>query len=132
MKVFAAAGAMGLLLGCGSSKEALVSVSVLPPAATATHGTSNDVVLFTVNGNYSSYDNGYMGTNAAGACAAKVVENTKQITNVAWSTSDTVNTSVDSNGIATCLGVTTTPATITALASGICGGVKSTAALTCE
>jgi hypothetical protein len=85
-----------------------------------------------VNGNYSSYDNGYMGTNAAGACAAKVVENTKQITNVTWSTSDRVNTSIDSNGVATCLGVTATPVTITALASGICGGVKSTAALTCE
>lgn len=48
-----------------------------------------------------------------------------------WSTSDPGNTSIDSTGLATCLGATTAPATISN--SGTVRGIKFTSAtLTCR
>ena len=122
-----------LLTGCGlSSDEALVSVTVSPSAATATHGAAQDTVTFKATGNYAAYDVGYYGPNATAVCEIKSSDMSQTLTEVTWSTSDSINTSIDANGIATCLGTTTSPATITALASGICGGEKAKAMLTCN
>jgi hypothetical protein len=89
-----------------------------------------DSVMFKATGNYAAYDVGYYGPNAKAACTARISDSSQTLTQVTWSTSDSINTSIDANGIATCLGTTTSPATITALASGICGGEKAKATLT--
>jgi len=125
--------AMFAWVGCGaSSSEALVSVTVSPSAGTATHGAAKDTVTFKATGNYAAYDIGYYGPNATAVCEIKVSDMSQTLTQVTWSTSDSTNTSIDANGVATCLGTTTSPATITALASGICGGEKAKATLTCD
>jgi hypothetical protein len=122
-----------LLAGCGGlSNEALVSVTLSPSAGTATHGAATDAVTFKATGDYAAYDVGYYGPNAKAVCTAKISDASQTLTQVTWSTSDSINTSIDANGVATCLGTTTSPATITALASGICGGEKAKAKLTCN
>jgi hypothetical protein len=122
-----------ILTGCGlSSKEALVSVTVSPSAASATHSSATDTITFKATGNYAAYDVGYYGPNATAVCDIKISDMSQTLTQVTWSTSDPINTSIDAHGVATCLGATTSPATITALASGICGGEKAKATLTCN
>jgi hypothetical protein len=118
--------------GCGSSRQALVSVSVSPTAATATPGSANDTVRFVATGNYATYDRGYYGPNATAVCLIHTSDSSRPLTQVTWSTSDSANTSIDSTGSATCLQITAEPATITAFASGVCGGEKATAKLICN
>ena len=119
--------------GCGvSSNEALVSVTVSPSAAIATHGVAKDTVTFKATGNYAAYDVGYYGPNATAVCEIKSSDMSQTLTQVPGSASDSTNISIDANGVATCLGTTTSSATITALASGICGGEKAKATLTCN
>ena len=118
--------------GCGSSRQALVSVTVSPASAIAAHGSANDTVRFTAMGNYATYNRGYQGPNATAVCLIRIPDSSRPLSEVTWSTSDSVNTSVDASGLATCLGTTAEPATITALAAGVCGGEKATATLTCN
>lgn len=121
-----------LLVGCGSSNQALVSVTVSPATGSATHGSANNTVHFVAGGNYATYDSGYYGPNATAVCLIHIPDSSRPLTQVTWSTSDSANTSIDANGLATCVGTTAEPATITAFASGVCGGVKATAGLTCN
>ncbi len=129
--LIAAVVATVALAGCGAQHEALVSVNISPATATATHGSANDTVRFTANGNFGTFGS-YANSTATATCLVHSSDKTRTLTQVNWTTSDSVNTSVDANGVATCLGTTAGPATITSLASGICGGVKGTAALSCN
>ncbi len=116
------------LAGCGGHHEALVSLTISPAAGTATHGSASNTVQFTATGNFES-------TDAVGGSVCLIPgppDKTRVLDNANWTTSDSANTSVDANGLATCLGTTAAPATITALASGICGGEKATARLNCD
>jgi hypothetical protein len=117
---------------CGSSKQALVSITVNPPSGTATHGSANDAVTFKATGNYTAYDTDNRLPNQGLVCAVKVPDSSQPLAAVTWSTSDSINTSVDANGVATCLGPTATSATITAQASGVCGVERGNATLTCN
>jgi len=123
--------AIGILAGCGSQHEALVSINISPATGTATHGSANDTVQFTANGNFGTFGS-YQNSTATATCLLHASDKTRTLTEVTWTTSDSVNSSVDAHGAATCLGTTAAPATITALASGICGGVKATATLSCN
>lgn len=120
------------LAGCGSSRQALVNVTVSPSSATAVHGLANDTVQFTASGGYSTYDSGAFGPNANVVCKVAVPDSSRPLTAVNWTTSDAVNTSINSAGLATCIGATNTPATISAVGSGVCGGVKGTSTLACN
>lgn len=119
-------------IGCGSSKNALVSITVSPSSGVATRGSANDAVTFKATGNYTAYDTDNRLPNQGLVCAVKVPDSSQPLATVTWSTSDSINTSVDTNGVATCLGQTVTPATITALASGVCGAEQGNATLTCN
>ena len=123
--------AIGILAGCGSQREALVSINISPATGTATHGSANDTVQFTANGNFGTFGS-YGNSTATATCLLHASDKTRTLTEVNWTTSDSVNSNVDANGVATCLGTTVAPATITALASGICGGVKATTTLSCN
>ena len=120
-----------LWASCGS-KEALVSITVSPVAGAATHGSPNNTVSFRATGNFGTYDNSYMNSQATAVCLLHASDKTRTLTSVTWSTSDSVNTSIDESGVATCLDSTVEPATISAVASGVCGGVKATSRLSCD
>ncbi len=117
--------------GCGSNHEALVSVTVMPAAGTATHGFPNETVQFTANGNFGSYGT-YRDSTATAICILKAADTTRSLTQVTWTTSDSTNTRIDVHGVATCIGTTALPATITASAWGVCGRVVGTATLSCN
>jgi hypothetical protein len=123
--------AISILAGCGSQREALVSINISPATGTATHGSAKDTVQFTANGNFGTFGS-YENSTATGTCLLHASDKTRTLTEVNWTTSDSVNSSVDANGVATCLGTTAAPATVTAEASGICGGIKATATLSCN
>ena len=106
---------------CGASKDALVSITVNPSSGTATHGSANDTVTFKATGNYTAYDTDNRQPSRGLVCAVKVPDSSKPLGGMTWTTSDSTNTSVDANGVATCLAATPSPATITASASGACG-----------
>lgn len=119
------------LAGCGSQREALVSISISPASGTATRGSANDKVQFTANGNFGTFGS-YKNSTATATCLLRTSDNTRPLTEANWTTSDIVNSGIDTSGVATCIGTTPSPATITAEASGICGGVKATATLSCN
>lgn len=123
--------AIGVLPGCGSQREALVSINISPATATATHGSANDKVQFSANGNFGTFGS-YKNSTATATCMLHTSDKTRPLTEVNWTTSDSVNSSIDTTGVATCTGTTALPATITAEASGICGGIKTTATLSCN
>ena len=127
-----AALAAPLWVSCGSSKEALVSMTLSPVAGTATHGSANNKVAFRATGNFGTYDNSYMNSRATAVCLLHASDKSRTLTSVTWSTSDSLNTSIDASGLATCLGTTVEPATISAADSGVCGGVKTTSTLSCN
>src|SRR5690242_8043352 len=85
------------LLGCSTDCR-FTKMSVSPPSATITVGNSQQFVAF------GSVPNG---------CAATAAN----LTNVAWTTSDTINVSVTNTGGTAsmkCLGTTQGPVTVTA------------------
>ena len=131
MAVAVVVSGIGFLAGCGSQREALLSISISPASGMATHGSPQDTVQFTANGNFGTFGS-YDNSTATATCLLHTSDKTRPLNEVNWTTSDSVNTAVDSNGVGTCLGTTAAPATITASASGICGGVKATATLSCN
>jgi hypothetical protein len=54
------------------------------------------------------------------------------VTDGQWTTSDPVNTAITKNGLATCEGVTHTPATITATVKDDYGTFSGSAKLVCQ
>jgi hypothetical protein len=121
------------LAGCASQKEALNSLAISPATGTATHGSTGDTVQFTATGNFGQYTNSVATSGSATlACMTSTSDTSRTLNNAIWSTSDPVNTSISASGLATCVGMTGAPATITAFASGICGGEKATATLNCN
>jgi hypothetical protein len=120
-----------LWVSCGS-EEALVSMTVNPVAATATHGSASNTVSFRASGNFGTYDNSYMNSRATGVCLLHAFDKSRTLTSVTWAISDSLNTSIDANGSATCLGTTGEPATISAVASGVSGGIKANSTLSCN
>jgi hypothetical protein len=68
--------------GCGSSRQALLSVTVTPPTATATHGSANDTVRFATAGNYAIYDRGYYGPNASAVCLEHISDISRPLAQV--------------------------------------------------
>jgi hypothetical protein len=124
--------AMTAFAGCvGGDEKALTFVIISPAAADATSGSDKEKVQFTATGNFAAYG-AYSNITARSVCMIRASETTQVLTGVNWSTSDSVNTSIDTNGLAQCLSVTAHPATITVVASGACGGVKATALLSCN
>lgn len=120
------------LAGCATQKEALNSLAISPATGTAIHGSTSDTVQFTATGNFGKYSNSVVDGSASLACIAGTSDFSRTLNNATWSTSDPVNSSISASGLATCVGTTAAPATITALASGICGGEKATATLNCD
>ena len=127
----AIASAALALPGCGSNHEALVSVSVSPTAASATHGAATDTVQFAATGNLGTYGS-YRNSTATAVCKLHAADTTGPLTQITWTTSDSANATIDASGRATCVGPTAQPATITATASGTCGVVSGTATLNCN
>lgn len=117
--------------GCGSRREALVAITISPASATAAHGFPNRTVQFAADGDFGTYGT-YQDSTATAICISKTADASHSLDQVTWATSDPTNTSIDAHGLATCLGMTAAPATISAKAMGICGGVKGTATLTCN
>jgi len=116
------------MLGCGSDHEFLAAVQVSPAGGTATVASSNDTVQFTAIGWYAP-----MGGCGYGGCGLGTPDKHQTLTNASWTTSDSVNTSVNSNGLATCRSSTSSPATITATASGgLYSSISGTATLICN
>jgi hypothetical protein len=116
------------MLGCGSDHEFLAAVQVNPAGGTATVASANDTVQFTAIGWYAP-----MGGCGYGGCGLGTPDKHQTLTNASWTTSDSVNTSVNSKGLATCLSSTSSPATITATASGgLYGSISGTATLVCN
>ena len=116
--------------GCGSQGPACLTsfnLSINAQAATPVHGTvaPGDQQKFTA---YSAP------TLVSGACAVPALVAS---VNATWTTSDPMNTQVDSspgttNGLATCLGSTTVPATLTATVTSGVTTRTATATLTCQ
>jgi hypothetical protein len=74
-----------------------------------------------------------MGGCGYGGCGLGSPDKHQTLANASWTTSDSVNTSVNSKGLATCLSSTSSPATITAIASGgLYGSISGTATLICN
>jgi hypothetical protein len=102
MKIQAHAIALLLLgvviAGCGGSTQTCtITANISPPSATADHALAplgNQVQFMTQS-------------NAVGNCPL-----TPDVLGV-WATSNTANTSINQQGVATCLNATSTPAMIT-------------------
>ena len=107
-----------LISGCGSSMQngCTITANVAPASATADHTLAppGNQVQFTAQ------------SSAVGNCPLA------PDTLGTWSTSDTTNTSINQQGLATCLNATTTPATISN--SGMVRSIKAftPATLTCH
>ena len=125
-------GALGAafgLAGCGGEgHEFLAAVQVSPAGGTATAGSAANTVQFTAIGWYAPI----ISCGIAG-CGLADPDMHQPLTSASWKTSDTVNTTVDSKGLATCLFPTSSPATITAIGQGgLYGPVSGTATLICN
>lgn len=111
---------LAITAGCGLDKSQLIGIAnVTPPMAVAKYGTPQNTVQFTAMGRYA----------VPGANCCDVLQVVK---GAQWTTSDAVNTSIDKNGLATCLGLTVTPATITASVTNENGTHSNSAHLVCE
>jgi hypothetical protein len=121
-----ACAALGMA-GCGEEPEYLTAVQIGPSAGTAISGSANSTVQFSATGWYAIVDCGMYG------CFPGTPDKHHTLTNATWSTSDPVNTNIDASGLATCVSTTSSPATITATASGgYYGPIKGTATLICN
>ena len=109
-----------LLVSCGGVNCSFSSLSVSPPSAATSVGSSQQFTAF--------------GGGLSNGCAATA----SNLTNVSWTVSDTTNVSVtNTNGIATmkCLGATQGSVTVTATlpASANKGhSLNATGSLTCN
>lgn len=116
--------AVTLTVACGSGNLCLSVVSVSPNAATANSNT--------VGGNTATFkaSQGFQGPNCP--LTPQVIGNV----DASWTSSDNTNvriinakTAIGTDGVATCLNPTPTPAVITATSPE---GKKATATLTCQ
>jgi Flp pilus assembly protein TadG len=103
--------------GCGgTAPSCTITANVAPAAATADHALAapGNQVQFSAQ------------SSVTGTCPLS------PDTKGTWSTSDTTNTSIDQQGLATCLAATSTPATISN--SGLVREIKgfTPATLTCH
>jgi len=107
-----------LAAGCGGAtpQSCTITANVAPAVATADHALAapGNQVQFSAQ------------SSVAGNCPLS------PDTQGTWSTSDTINTSINQQGLATCLGATSTPATISN--SGMVRQIKgfTPAKLTCH
>jgi hypothetical protein len=114
------------LAGCGSGHSSCeLSIGVDPQTAQADHAA-------VAPGNQARF---LATSNPSGPGCPTVVTQLGNV-NATWTTSDTVSTSITSvrttigtDGVATCVNATATPATITATSSD---GLKATATLSCR
>ncbi len=116
-------------VSCGDGTVCIVIVTTTPLTATAVSTATppgNTVTFFA--------SSGFQGLNCplTPAASPTVIGNI----NATWTSSDTINvsimnqkTQIGTNGVATCLSPTPTPATITATSPD---GKKSTSTLTCQ
>lgn len=113
--------------GLGLDQEYLDAIQISPAAGTGVSTSPTNTVQFTATGWYSTQGYGTLTPTLNQPNQHKVLTTAK------WKTSDSVNTSVSASGVATCLSVTNTPATITATApGGLYGSVSGTASLICN
>jgi hypothetical protein len=120
------AGSAGLLFmlalaGCGTTTELIGITDVSPHVGNATHDKGQNTVQYTATG---IFGDGY----GYGSCCFT----TGPITDARWKTSDPVNTTINKNGLATCLGPTVAPVKITASVSDDYGNFSGSAVLACE
>ena len=117
-----------VLAGCGyKDPQYLAAVQVSPEGGTAEAGSQNDTVQFGAIGWYAPVDCGMYGCYPISPYKSRI------LIHVTWSTSDQVNTKINSSGLATCVSQTSAPATITALApGGYYGPIQGTATLICN
>jgi len=114
--------------GCGEGHEYLAAVQVSPAGGTATAGSAANTVQFTAIGWYAP-----ILSCGIGGCTLADPDKHQSLTSASWKTSDSTNTSVDSKGVATCLSLTLSPATITATGQGgLYGPVSGTGTLVCN
>ena len=105
-----------------------VGVSINPTAATPTHGQ-------TAPANQQKFSVFSSQTVVSGSCPVSTVIAS---IDAVWTTSDPVNTQIDStpgigtNGLATCVGATTVPAILTATVGSGSSTKTATASLTCK
>jgi hypothetical protein len=131
--------AIELMTGCGAAARSCTYTnfpSVAPATATADH-----VAVAPGDQQQFSAFSQREPTTASAGCAVPTA-NPTNITKLtpAWTVSDSANVKISSaqdatNGLATCLGTTKSPVTITALGSTTPGGVSqilATATLTCK
>ena len=103
--------------GCGgsSTNNCVITANVLPASASADHNLASP-------GNQVQFS---ASSTVSGNCP--LIADTLGT----WSTSDPGNTSIDSTGLAKCLGATTTPATISNSGT-VRGRTFTSATLTCR
>jgi hypothetical protein len=120
-----AAVAMG---GCGyKDPEYLVAVQISPPGGTAESGSPSNTVQFSAIGWYATMDCGMYG------CYPNSPFKSHALTKASWSSSNSAEATINSNGLATCVSPTSSPATITATApGGYYGPIQGTATLICN
>jgi hypothetical protein len=108
--------------GMGASLSDLVTIDdVIPHTGVATHGTTTNTVQFTATGTFAPGDCNYCGTTSQTVDGAQ------------WTTTDTENTTITKKGLATCVGASVTPATVTASAKNQFGTMVShSAELMCK
>lgn len=116
------------MASCGLDQEYLVAIQISPAAGTATTAGSSNTVQFTAIGWYATVDcNGQYG------CIQNKPNKHQILTNANWSSDDPANTSISSSGLAICASPTSTPATITAKASGgYNGSITGSGTLICN
>ena len=114
--------------GCGLDQEYLVAVQVVPSSGTAIAGSAGNTVAFRAIAWYAPMD-----CSSSYSCNPTKANKSQQLTNGTWSTSDSAKTSINANGLATCLLPTSVPVTITATGQGgYYGPIKGTGTLVCN
>lgn len=112
--------AAAVLCGCGVDSGELADIIVSPHDGAAIHGSGTETVQFKAIGVYQT----------PGVSSTSF---TQDLNNARWTTSDSANTTVDAQGLATCAGHTPVPAIITASRKGVNDDTISGGAfLTCD
>lgn len=108
------------LAGCGVSGDDLTDVIVSPHDGAAVHGSGTDTAQFKAIGVYQTP-------------GMYQVSYTQDLKDAQWSTSDAVNTAIDAQGLATCVGHTAIPAIVTASHKSTAGDtIRGGAFLNCH
>jgi hypothetical protein len=109
-----------VLCGCGTSNDDLTGIIVSPHDGAAVHGSGADTVQFKAVGVYQTQ-------------GMYQINFTQGLNDARWTTSDSANSTIDVQGLATCTGHTPAPAIVTACHRGTAGDtIRGGAFVACD